>query len=229
MQLHTEQSNAMKTTNTLALGVALVFAGAVGFHELPGMISAESPSANKWIDSLYCSVITLTTVGYGDICPDAPNDQGKLFLVLLSFLGLGLFCGPIMDLASSWRHSVPGGNVGTVIATIGLGVGLFTHFEGMSVKDAAYYSVITGTTIGYGDMAPVTDNGKIAAALYAIVAVNVVGALLDPCKDFLLELVGESVSFDDVDADHDGVISKAEFTKMQKELEKLRKSAKKSK
>jgi len=74
---------------TLLLGGALVAAGALGFHELPGMIGGEGVSDNKWIDAFYCSVITLTTVGYGDICPTAPDDTGKLFLVVLSFLGLG--------------------------------------------------------------------------------------------------------------------------------------------
>ena len=126
------------TSKTLALGAALVFAGAVGFHELPGMISNEGDiSTNKWIDSFYCSTITLTTVGYGDICPTSDiNDMGKLFLVILSFLGLGFFCGPVMDYAASWRESVPGGTFGTVLSTIGLGVGLFVHFEGWDWKTA---------------------------------------------------------------------------------------------
>jgi hypothetical protein len=209
----------MKVTKTILMGAALVAAGAVGFHELDGMIDSNSDaptSTNKWIDAFYCSVITLTTVGYGDICPSAPKGQGKLFLVVLSFVGLGYFCGPIMDLASSWRHRVPGGNLGTIVATIGLGVALFTYFEEWAKEDAAYYSVITGTTIGFGDISPKTDGGKIAAAIYAIIAVNVVGALLDPCKDFFLDLVGETQSFEELDTDNDGVISKEEFESRKK-------------
>ena len=76
--------------------------------------------------------------------------------------------------------------------------------------------VITGTTIGFGDISPKTDGGKIAAAIYAIIAVNVVGALLDPCKDFFLDLVGETQSFEELDTDNDGVISKEEFESRKK-------------
>ena len=101
-----------------------------------------------------------------------------------------------------------------------LGVALFTRLEGWAPQDAAYYAVVTGTTIGYGDMAPKTDEGRIAAALYAVVAVNVVGALLDPAKEMLSRFVNEDVSFDDVDTDHDGNISKEEFAAMQKKQKK---------
>jgi len=50
--------------------------------------------------------------------------------------------------------------------TIGAGVALFTQLEGWAPLAAAYYSVITGATIGRGDLAPVTDNGKLAASIY---------------------------------------------------------------
>lgn len=47
----------------------------------------------------------------------------------------------------------------------------------------------TGRHTGYGDLVPVTEEGKLAAALYALVAVNVVGGLLEPAKAFLSGLV----------------------------------------
>jgi voltage-gated potassium channel len=109
--------------------------------------------------------------------------------------------------------------------TVGLGVVMFTNTEGMSAKDAAYYSVITGTTIGYGDLSPTSDNGKIAAAIYALIAVNVVGALLDGPKEFLTNLVSDDlVSFEEVDKDHDGKIDREEFAALKKELAALKKA-----
>jgi voltage-gated potassium channel Kch len=42
-----------------------------------------------WIDSLYFSVITLSTVGYGDFSPTTPFT--KLFTTVYIFLGISIF------------------------------------------------------------------------------------------------------------------------------------------
>ncbi len=41
-----------------------------------------------YIDSLYFSVITLTTVGYGDFSPQTTG--GKIFTIFYIFIGLGM-------------------------------------------------------------------------------------------------------------------------------------------
>ena len=46
--------------------------------------------------------------------------------------------------------------------------------------------ILKGTTIGYGDISPKTDMGKLAVALYAILAINVVASILEPAMQFLL-------------------------------------------
>ncbi|WP_235283563.1 MULTISPECIES: potassium channel family protein [unclassified Methanosarcina] len=45
----------------------------------------------SWLDSLYFSVITLTTVGYGDFTPE--TNYGKIFTIIYIFIGLGILIG----------------------------------------------------------------------------------------------------------------------------------------
>jgi hypothetical protein len=42
----------------------------------------------RWIDAFYFAVVTLTTVGYGDLTPQ--TDAGKLFTVFYILTGLGI-------------------------------------------------------------------------------------------------------------------------------------------
>ena len=57
---------------------------------------------------------------------------------------------------------------------IGLGT-LICHFvEGWSWLDSLYFSVITLTTIGYGDFSPQTDLGKIFTLPYIVVGVALI-------------------------------------------------------
>lgn len=43
----------------------------------------------NWLDSFYFSVITLSTVGYGDFSPTTP--ASKLFTIAYIFLGISIF------------------------------------------------------------------------------------------------------------------------------------------
>jgi len=42
----------------------------------------------SWIDALYFCMITLTTIGYGDLAPK--TDAGKLFTIFYIIIGIGL-------------------------------------------------------------------------------------------------------------------------------------------
>jgi uncharacterized membrane protein YadS len=105
--------------------------------------------------------------------------------------GLGFFLGPVMDLASSWKNRVPGGIFAVASTTLLLGVVLFSTLEDLTTLEALYFSIIAGTTIGYGDFSPDTDLGKIAVSIYVVVAINVTGALLEPAKGYLMQLCSE--------------------------------------
>lgn len=60
----------------------------------------------SWVDSLYFSVVTLATVGYGDYTPQ--TDLGKLFTIVYIFMGIGVLVGfaskLMQGLVDSRRH-----------------------------------------------------------------------------------------------------------------------------
>ena len=57
---------------------------------------------------------------------------------------------------------------------IAVGTFFYHYIEGWSWIDAAYFSVITLTTIGYGDFSPTTDLGKLFTIGYIVVGVGVI-------------------------------------------------------
>ena len=59
--------------------IVIVLIGSVFYHSVEGW---------GWIDSIYFSVITLTTVGYGDFSPQ--TDLGKIFTTFYVIIGIGL-------------------------------------------------------------------------------------------------------------------------------------------
>lgn len=52
----------------------------------------------SWVDSLYFTVVTLTTVGYGDLAPT--GDMSKLFTLVLIVCGVGLIVSFLNHLVS---------------------------------------------------------------------------------------------------------------------------------
>ncbi|MCK2157248.1 MULTISPECIES: potassium channel family protein [Exiguobacterium] len=61
-----------------------------------------------------------------------------------------------------------------------LAVGMFFYHsvEQLSYLDALYFSVMTLTTVGYGDIHPVTPIGKIFTMGYVLLGIGVISALI---------------------------------------------------
>ena len=59
--------------------VALIALGTVAYHLIEGW---------SWVDSLYFSVVAITTVGFGDLTPS--TDASKLFTVFYILTGVSI-------------------------------------------------------------------------------------------------------------------------------------------
>lgn len=55
---------------------------------LIGMVAYRFMEGWAWLDALYFSFITLTTVGFGDFAPQ--TDAGKIFTIFYIIVGIGI-------------------------------------------------------------------------------------------------------------------------------------------
>lgn len=62
-----------------------------------GTVFYRAAEGWKWVDSLYFTIVTLTTVGYGDLSPSTAGS--KIFTVVLILVGVGLLVSFIERIA----------------------------------------------------------------------------------------------------------------------------------
>jgi len=74
-----------------------------------------------------------------------------------------------------------------VAMTLASGTIFFHKVEGWRWIDAFYFSVTTIATVGYGDLAPKTDFGKLFTTLYIVVGVGLFVALVSFLSKGMLE------------------------------------------
>lgn len=70
------------------------------------------------------------------------------------------------------------GVVFLALTTLAIGTVFYANAEGWRLLDALYFSVVTLTTIGYGDLAPVTDGAKVFTIVYSLVGIGIIAAFV---------------------------------------------------
>lgn len=78
--------------NLLLASTIIISSGTIVYHYVENW---------SWIDSLYFSVVTLTTIGYGDFSPQ--TSAGKIFTIFYIILGLGMVLGFINAVYEHYR------------------------------------------------------------------------------------------------------------------------------
>ncbi len=289
----------------LFLTLFLLAIGVLGFSLL----------VEEWsiLDSLYFTIIMLTTIGYGDMAPTRP--AGKLFTSLFALggivvLGLALgvvgsqlveaevraaekarentsksieraftrkrkgfgrmlssgstSCSSIERPDSVTNHNVEENDILEAIrqvqemedscaskigfrakevfekcwsslrmfrkylnsvAPIFSGALIIAYLEGWPWYDALYYTVITATTIGLGDLTPTREVTKACAIIFIPFAVAAMGYILGQCASYLVQLRREdhekklwacNMKLEDIqalDQNHEGGVNELEYIK----------------
>lgn len=70
---------------------------------------------------------------------------------------------------------------------IGAGGGLFSHLIDISYPDGIYYCVVTISTIGLGDIVPVTALARALCLAYAIIGLIILGLVVTAIRNLVLE------------------------------------------
>ncbi|MBE99186.1 potassium channel family protein [Flavobacterium coralii] len=62
----------------------------------------------------------------------------------------------------------------TTAVILAIGTVAYHFIEGWGIIDSLYFSVVTLTTIGFGDLSPKTDAGKLFTIAYIIMGIGVI-------------------------------------------------------
>ena len=65
-----------------------------------------------------------------------------------------------------------------VVLVIVGGTLFYARVEHWRILDALYFTIITLTTVGYGDLAPKTDAGKIFTIVYIFVGISLISGFV---------------------------------------------------
>jgi voltage-gated potassium channel Kch len=85
-----------------------------------------------------------------------------------------------------WRDDRVRGLMAFVLSMIALATVTFHFVEGWSFLDAAFFSVVTISTVGYGELVPQTVFGKLFTMFYILVGLGVFVAAASAVAEALM-------------------------------------------
>jgi voltage-gated potassium channel Kch len=89
--------------------------------------------------------------------------------------------------AGSWKDPEFRGLLSLVVLTLAAGTLFFSQVEGWGLLDSLYFSVVTLTTVGYGDLSPTTAAGKVFTILYIFVGIGIILGFVNAVAERTME------------------------------------------
>jgi hypothetical protein len=81
------------------------------------------------------------------------------------------------------------GLLGVATLIVVVGILFYMRVEHWTLVDAFYFCVVTMATVGYGDITPTTDVGKIFTTVYIIVGLSILGGFFATAGRLLIPTV----------------------------------------
>ncbi|GFP96452.1 two-pore potassium channel 1 [Phtheirospermum japonicum] len=190
------------------VAVYLIFYLAIGticFYLVADQIKGEK--VNAILDSVYFCIVTMTTVGYGDLVPNSPST--KLLACAFVFSGMALVgltlskgadylvekqeillvralhmrqkLGPAEILSELENNKVRYKcfmMMGFIVVLFLVGTVFLATVEGLDFVDALYCVCSTVTTLGYGDKSFSTKAGRVFAIFWILTSTICLAQLL---------------------------------------------------
>ena len=67
----------------------------------------------------------------------------------------------------------------SAVLLIACGTIVFSAFEKWSYVDSFYFSVVTATTVGFGDLTPDSDGAKLFTVVFIVFGISIMATFLD--------------------------------------------------
>eukprot|EP00756_Hemistasia_phaeocysticola_P020287 Hpha_TRINITY_DN15711_c1_g14::TRINITY_DN15711_c1_g14_i1::g.39150::m.39150 len=208
-----KQFQAMKSgLISMAVFAGLLLLGAVFYTQVEDW---------SWLDAFYFSVVTVTTVGYGDLSPSKAGSKVFTIFFIISGLAAVAFAtmmlgqalvdrqmsGMLNQITGLQGKKVPPDPVSayfskiswdliTTIAILVIGVGAMGSLEDFSFIDSLYFCVVTSTTVGYGDISPKTEGGKKFSIFWAFFSTMSVARLLGSIVEGYIEYQNNTLALE---------------------------------
>ena len=80
----------------------------------------------------------------------------------------------VRAVVGSWKDPDFRGLFFLVVVTLTSGTLFYWQVEGWGLLDSLFFSVVTLTTVGYGDLVPATAVGKVFTIVYIFVGIGII-------------------------------------------------------